>query len=153
MNRKEKALKLYANGFNCSQVIIASFADLLDLNEEKAILMASGFGGGMGKMQNTCGAITGSYMVIGFLRGKFVEENKVSNEESGILVREFTKRFTEIHKSTNCKALIKFDIGTKEGMEEAVKAEVFKKKCSSYIITAIEILEDILSLPNTIIKK
>jgi len=145
MNRSEKALKFYSQGFNCAQSVIASFADVLELDEEKAIRIASGFGGGMGRMQGTCGAVTGAFMVIGFLRGKIKNGNEISNEETNALIQEFSKRFAEIHKSTNCKALICFDLNSEKGREEANKADVFNKKCASFVTTAVELLDEILS--------
>jgi C_GCAxxG_C_C family probable redox protein len=143
MTRSEKALKFYSQGFNCAQSVIASFADILELDEEKAVRIASGFGGGMGA-QETCGAATGAYMVIGFMRGKLHNGTEVSNEESTQLVQEFSKRFSEIHKSTNCRVLIKFDLNSEKEREEAKKKDVFNTKCTLFVASAVEILEDIL---------
>lgn len=144
MTRSEKALKFYSQGFNCAQSVIASFADVLELDEEKAVRIASGFGGGMGRTQETCGAATGAYMVIGFMRGKLHNGTEVSNEESTQLVQEFSKRFNAMHKSTNCRVLIKFDLNSEKEREEAKKEDVFNTKCTSFVATAVEILEDIL---------
>jgi len=145
MKRSEKALQFYSNGFNCAQSVIVSFADVLGVSEETAVRMSAGFGGGMGRMQETCGAATGAYMVIGFLRGKFKEGDDESNDRTNKLIQEFSKRFTEAHGSVNCKALIKFDINTEEGMEEAREADVFNKKCSFFVKTSVELLEDIIA--------
>jgi C_GCAxxG_C_C family probable redox protein len=145
MKRSEKALQLYSNGFNCAQSVIASFADVLGLSEETAARMSAGFGGGMGRMQETCGAATGAYMVIGFLRGKFKEGDDESNDRTNKLIQEFSKRFTELHGSVNCKALINFDIRNEEGLAEAKEADVFNKKCSYFVKTSVELLEDIIA--------
>jgi C_GCAxxG_C_C family probable redox protein len=145
MKRSEKALQLYSNGFNCAQSVIASFADILNVTEETAVRMAAGFGGGMGRMQETCGAATGAYMVIGFLRGKYKEVDNESNERTNKLIQEFSRRFTEAHGSVNCKALIKFDINSEKGIEEAREADVFNKKCTYFVKTSVELLEEILS--------
>jgi C_GCAxxG_C_C family probable redox protein len=144
MKRSEKALQLYSDGFNCAQSVITSFADVLGVNEETAKRMSAGFGGGMGRLQETCGAATGAFMVIGFLRGKYKEGDDESNERTNKLIQEFSKRFTEAHGSVNCKALINFDIGNEEGLKEAKEADVFNKKCSYFVKTAVELLEDIL---------
>jgi len=145
MNRSEKALKFYSQGFNCAQSVIVSFADIMELDEEKAIRIASGFGGGMGRMQKTCGAVTGAFMVIGFLRGKVINGTEVSNEEANALIQEFSIKFAEKHKSTDCKALICFDLNSEKGRDEAKKADVFNKKCTKFVVTAVELLDDILS--------
>lgn len=145
MKRSENALQYYSNGFNCAQSVIATFADVLGVNEETAVRMSAGFGGGMGRMQETCGAATGAFMVIGFLRGKYKEGDDESNDRTNKLIQEFSKRFTQEHGSVNCKALIKFDINTEDGIAEAKEADVFNKKCTYFVKTAVELLEDIIA--------
>ena len=144
MNRSEKALNYYSNGFNCAQSVIASFADLMGVTEETAVRMAAGFGSGMGRMQNTCGAISGAFMVIGYLRGKYKDGDEKSAEKTNNLIQEFSKKFSEKHGTINCKTLINYDLNTVEGMAEAKKADVFNKKCAFFIKTAVELLEETL---------
>ena len=144
MKRSEKALEYYSNGFNCAQSVIVSFADILDFDEEAAIRMASGFGGGMGRMQQTCGAVTGAFMLIGYLRGKYKDEDECASEETNRLIQEFSKRFVQEHGSITCKSLIHFDINSEKGMQDAKEADVFNKKCSFLIKTAVELLEEII---------
>lgn len=141
MNRSEKALQFYSSGFNCAQSVIVSFADIMDISEETALRLASGFGGGMGRMQGTCGAATGAFMVIGYLRGKYKQGDDEAKEITNHLIQEFSKQFAEYHGSINCKALINFDLNTREGRNEAQNADVFNKKCSYFIKTAVELLE------------
>jgi len=145
MKRSEKALEYYFGGFNCSQSVIASFADILKIDEEVALRMASGFGGGMGRMQQTCGAVTGAFMVIGFLRGKFKEGDDEAKENTNKLIQEFSHKFAEVNGSINCKSLINFDLNSEEGRIQADKADVFNKKCSNYVSLAVDLLEEILA--------
>jgi C_GCAxxG_C_C family probable redox protein len=142
MKRSDKALQFYSKGFNCAQSVIASFADVLEVNEETAIRMASGFGGGMGRMQDTCGAITGAFMVIGYLRGKYKTDDEHSNEMTNKLIQDFSKKFTEKHGSINCKSLINYDLNSTEGLKAAKDADVFNKKCAFFVKTAVEMLEE-----------
>lgn len=144
MKRSEKALKYYLEGFNCSQSVIASFADVLNIEEEVALRMASAFGGGMGRMQHTCGAVTGAFMVIGFLRGKYKEGEEEAKEITNKLIQEFAHKFAELNGSINCRALITYDLNTEEGRDQAEKADVFNKKCTDYVSIAVELLEEIL---------
>lgn len=144
MKRSEKALDYYLGGFNCSQSVIASFADVLKIEEEVALRMASGFGGGMGRLQHTCGAVTGAFMVIGFMRGKFKEGDDEAKEITNKLIQEFSHKFAEVNGSINCKSLIKYDLNSEEGRQEADKADVFYKKCSNYVSLAVDLLEEIL---------
>mgnify|MGYP001465050665 CR=1 FL=1 len=144
MNRSERALNYYSKGFNCAQSVIVSFADILKLDEETALRLASGFGGGMGRMQQTCGAVTGAFMVIGFLKGKFKSDDQESSAITNSIIQEFSKRFATIHGSINCKALIKFDLNSEEELAQAKEADVFNKKCTFFVKEAVEILEEIL---------
>ncbi len=147
MKRSDKALHFYAEGYNCAQSVIVSFADILNLTEETALRLASGFGGGMGRMQQTCGAITGAFMVIGYLKGNYQqnEESDQSREITNQLIQNFSSRFTQIHGSINCKKLIDFDLNTETGQKQAKEADVFNQKCTNFVQTAVELLEEILN--------
>ncbi len=144
MKRPEKAFNYYINGFNCAQSVIVSFADALQMDEEATLRISSGFGGGMGGMQETCGAVTGAFMVIGFLRGKYKQGDDEAKEKTNNLIQEFSRKFAEKHGSINCMALINFDLNTEKGRKEAEKEDVFLKKCSIFVKEAVEILEEVL---------
>ncbi len=144
MNRPEKALKFYSEGLNCAQSVIASFADILQLDEQTAVRIASGFGGGMGRLQGTCGAITGAFMVIGYLRGKYQDGDEESAEKTNKLIQEFSKKFSKKHGSINCKSLINFDLNNDKDLQAAKNADVFNKKCAFFVKTAVEMLEETL---------
>jgi C_GCAxxG_C_C family probable redox protein len=98
----------------------------------------------MGRMQGTCGAVTGAFMVIGYMRGKYKQGDDEAKEITNQLIQEFSKQFVEINSTINCKALINFDLNTLEGREQANKADVFNKKCSSFVKEAVELLEKII---------
>ena len=71
--KKKKAIEMFNNGFNCSQVVLNTYANELGLNKEQALKIATPFGGGMAKQQYVCGAVTGAYMVLGLKFGKSIE--------------------------------------------------------------------------------
>jgi len=95
-------------------------------------------------MKETCGAGTGGFMVIGFIRGKYKAGDDEAKEITNNLIQEFSQKFAERYGSINCKALIKFDLNTKEGKEQAEKEDVFFKQCSVYVKESVEMLEEIL---------
>jgi len=145
MLRSERAYNYFLQGNNCSQSVILSFTDLLGIEEEVALRIASGFGGGMGRMQQTCGAVTGAFMVIGFLRGKYKEGDEEAKEKTNQIIQEFSKKFTKRFGSINCLELIEYDLNTEEGREQANRQGVFKKKCTNYVKESVELLEEILA--------
>ncbi len=139
MNKSEKALALFKN-FNCSQSVLTAFGAELGLSEGICLKLASGFGGGMA-CGETCGAVTGAYMVLGIKYGHTVSdpEAKAATKQK---VRDFNQLFKEKHGSLLCKELLGVDISTPEGSEEANQREVFDRLCPKFIETACKILSE-----------
>jgi C_GCAxxG_C_C family probable redox protein len=146
MTRTERGLILFQNGFNCSQAVLASFTQDLELPEEKALMIASGFGAGMGRMSRTCGAVTGAFMALGLKAGFFSGETKGAKEVIYRLIREFGDAFAAIHGSLECRELLGFDISTPDGYKEAADSGIFRDACPRFVESAIEITEKLLRL-------
>ncbi|MFW9900041.1 MAG: C-GCAxxG-C-C family protein [Candidatus Thorarchaeota archaeon] len=144
MSGIEKAITSFRGDFNCAQSILSSFAPQYGLDKDTALKLATGFGGGMGRMQNTCGAVSGAFMVIGLKYGMGIDGDVEARDKTYELVREFTKRFQEISGSINCKELLGCDINTPEGKEYYDQNDFFEKKCFEYVKNAAKILEEIL---------
>ncbi len=125
--------------FNCAQTIFSLFAPDLGIDEKTALKIASGFGSGM-NCAETCGAVTGAYMVIGMKHGHSTPDpdKKVNTK---MMIRQFNEKFKETHGSLICKQLIGFDISTPEGSAAAGKAGVFETHCPAFIKTSCRILE------------
>ena len=68
-NHLEKAAELFVSGCNCSQAVFGAFAEDCGIDYETALKLSSSFGGGMGRLRETCGAVTGMFMVAGLLKG------------------------------------------------------------------------------------
>ena len=75
MERQELAEKLFKEGYNCSQAVVGAFADLLPSDYDTLMRRASPFGGGMGRLREVCGAVSGMFMVLGFLKTR-LNQNK-----------------------------------------------------------------------------
>ncbi len=125
--------------FNCAQTVFSLYAKELGLNEETALKISSGFGGGM-NCAETCGAVTGSYMVIGLRHGNAVPdpEAKAFTKQK---ILEFNERFKRAHGSLICKELTGYDISTPEGNAAANSEDVFREKCPHFVKTACNILD------------
>lgn len=130
----------FPGGFNCAQTVFSLFAEDLKLDEKTALKIASGFGGGMACAE-TCGAVTGSYMVIGMKHGHDVSDPE-AKARTKQLIQDFNARFKDEHGTLICKELTGFDISTPEGSEAATAAEVFQSKCPKFLKTACDILEN-----------
>ena len=144
MLRIEKAISSFRGDFNCAQSVLSSFAQQYGLDKDTALKLATGFGGGMGRMQNTCGAVSGAFMVIGLKYGMGLDGDMEARDKTYELVREFTKRFQEINGSIKCIELLGCDINTLEGKEYYDQNNFFEKKCCEYVKNSAKILDEIL---------
>lgn len=145
--RSSEARTVFDNGFNCAQSVLAVFAPELGLSGEDALRVAGAFGAGMGRMGKVCGAVTGAFMAIGLTSSKTTEAEDNRKVEGYRLVREFSKRFTDINGSIDCRELLGVDLSTDEGLAAASASGVFKTHCAEYVEDAVRILEEILEKP------
>ena len=144
MKRSEKAVELFASGLNCSQAMIVAFSEGTALDPALAAKLAGGFGGGMGRMAGTCGAVTGAFLVLGLQRGTADADDKAAKENTYRLVREFAARFQARNGSIVCRELLGCDIGTPAGLEVAKAKGLFGSVCPKCVRDAGEILEEML---------
>ncbi len=142
MDRPQQATELLKSGMNCCQAVLMTFAQKYGLSREDAMRIASGFGGGMGRMGDTCGAVTGAFMTIGLAHPR---PNRDSAEPSAHLVQNLAWQFCKRHGSTACRDLLGEDISTPEGHERAKNAKLFQTLCPKLVHDAAEILESILA--------
>ncbi|MFX0074476.1 MAG: C-GCAxxG-C-C family protein, partial [Candidatus Hermodarchaeota archaeon] len=114
------------------------------LDRDIALKIATGFGGGMGRSQRTCGAVTGSYMVIGLRNGMGVSKDTEAKDKTYQMVNAFSDHFQQKNGSMICKEILGCDINTPEGMDYFNQNELLEKKCFQCVKSAAEILEEIL---------
>lgn len=133
---------------NCAQAMLSVYGKYFGLSEEMAIKIASGFGGGMGHMGKTCGAVTGAFMVLGGLT--YENENPNARSEVYSLVQEFTKRFIARSGSICCKDLLGYDFSTDEGARIIREQKLTSTVCPKLDQCAGEIVEELITekLPN-----
>jgi len=144
LSRSEHAADQFRQGLNCAQAVLGAYAEELGLETESAYKVACGFGGGMGRTGDTCGAVTGAIMVIGLAACGPSPRDSGAKERTHELVRAFLEEFRERHQALSCRELLGCDIGTAEGYAEAQRSDLFQTRCPGYVETAVEILEDLL---------
>ncbi len=93
MNRVERAVSRFKTGFSCSQALLSTYDTQFGLTRETALRVSGAFGGGMGRRGETCGAVTGAFMLIGLKHGMTSVDDAVAKEETYRLVNEFVARF------------------------------------------------------------
>jgi C_GCAxxG_C_C family probable redox protein len=144
MTRSEKAREVFDKNANCAQSVLLAFAEEYGVDGGTALRAATGFGGGMGRTANVCGAVTGAFMALGLARGMRTLEEQDKKTATYDLVKEFSRRFTEKHKSILCKDLLGVDISTPEGSKAANAGALFKTQCPIFVGDATEIVEKLL---------
>lgn len=144
MSKVEKAVSCFKDGFSCSQAILSTYGTEFRLEREIALKIATGFGGGIGRLGKTCGAVSGAIMVIGLKYGNNTKGDNQTKEKTYELVREFINRFETLNSSIVCNELLDCDISTPEGLKYAIDKEVFKTICPNLVRSVSEILEQIL---------
>ena len=144
MTDSEKAVAVFGDGFSCSQAVLTVYGAKLGLDRELALRVAGAFGGGMARMGETCGAVTGAFMVIGLKHGKAEVKDNPARERTYKLVNEFVSKFKERNGSIICRDLLGCDISSPESLKSAQDKKLFRTICPKFVRDAGELLEQIL---------
>ena len=144
MTNVEDALSLFKKGFRCSQAILSTYGIQFGLDQELALKLASPFGAGMGSLGNTCGAVTGAFMVLGLKYGNSKVGEIKKKEKAYEITKEFVERFKSRNGTIMCKDLLNCDISTFEGRNKAIEEKLFIEICPNLVRDSAEILEEFL---------
>lgn len=143
--RSEKSVEKFLSGYNCAQSVLFSFCDDLRFDGNTALRLACGFGAGMGRKQEVCGAVTGGIIVIGLRHGRGDREDREATEETYRRVRELMAQFEEKHGSCICRTLLGgCDLGTADGQRIFKERDLLNRACAPAVRTVVEALEEIL---------
>jgi C_GCAxxG_C_C family probable redox protein len=146
VDRVKRAVDVFKEGFSCSQAVLQAFSETLGLDRDTALRISQAFGGGMAHMGETCGAVTGAFMVIGLQYGRTNAEDDESKERTYATVQEFILRFKARHDSIVCRELLGYDVSIDQEFNQAQEADVFQRICPNLVQSAAEICEELLSL-------
>lgn len=132
------AEEMFSQGYLCSQSVFATFSEMLGLDKETALKIGNGFGGGIARKQEVCGAVSGAIMLIGLKYGKIQADDNISHEKTYAMVDNFCNEFTKRNKSINCYEILGCDLPT------AKERGLFSTVCSKCVRDSAEIIEDLL---------
>lgn len=145
IERSEIAVQKFNEGFNCAQAVLFSFADELHLDKETALKLTCGFGGGMGRMQEVCGAVSGGITAIGCKYGKGLNDTAEATETTYKKVIELMTSFEKVRGTYICNKLLPgCDLKTGEGQKMFKDAAMKKGICEPCVRSVVEIVEKIL---------
>lgn len=143
MDKKEKALELFGGSFNCSQSVFSAYSEKFNISEKDAKRISSGFGGGIGRTQSVCGALTGAVMLLGC---RYFDENNIDESKKIVTnkTRELFEKFKGINNSVDCLNLTGVDFSKDGGHDLFLELNIHEKKCNGYIKDVCNILEELI---------
>lgn len=140
--RSEAALRKFSEGYNCAQSVLYAFCDDLGLSEDAALRIACGFGSGMGRKEEVCGAVSGGIMALGATFGRDEAGNSADTEKTYQKTREFMEGFAARRGSFLCRRLLRgCELTTEEGQREYKANDLFNRVCKLCVRTAVELVE------------
>lgn len=144
--KREKAQNLFKQGYNCAQAVMGAFAEEAGLNQKEAMMLASSFGGGMGRLREVCGAVSAMFMVLGIKEGYYLPEDQDGKKEQYKKIQELAEVFKDENKTIICRELLE-NVKTQKGSEpEKRTAEYYHARpCEKFVGDAAEIMERYLN--------
>lgn len=143
MTQQEKAKQLFLNGCNCSQSVFCAWADELGLDEKTAMKLTCGLGGGVGRLREICGAVSGAAMVLSML---YSGEDGHDRAKVYGLIQEFSDRFKAETGSVVCREMLGLDENAPKSPVPESRTESYYKKrpCAELVYLAAEKLDEII---------
>ena len=144
------AEQLFLQGYNCAQSVFCAFTDVTGYDIDTSARMASSFGGGLGRLRETCGVVCAAALVLGIVKGYDNPADYEAKKRHYALVREFADRFKEENGSINCYELLKSAGLTPEkgGAPEQRSEDFYRKRpCPRLVYDAARILDEMLRNP------
>lgn len=142
--RIRRAEELFMQGYNCAQAVTAAFADIYGYTEEQALKLSAGFGGGIGRTRQTCGAACGMVLLAGMDCGSANAGDREGKSENYRVVQELLNRFKEQHGTLICSELLKLKRDTPLSYEASERtAEYYSTRpCVNQVVSAAKIFAD-----------
>jgi C_GCAxxG_C_C family probable redox protein len=145
MTEVDEAVDCLKQGFSCSQAVLSAYCERFGLPREVALRLADGFGGGMGGLGKTCGAVTGAMMVLGLAHGRARADQQEAKMATRVSVRRLVQQFEACHGSVACRELLGCDIDTPERLQDARAKGLFATVCPALVRSAAKIAGDLLA--------
>lgn len=139
--RVQKARRLFSEGYNCAQSVFLTYADVWGIEPSFAATMAAPFGGGIGKMREVCGTVSGMAMIAGFMEPAADPSDKEAKMKNYALVQELAGAFRKVNGSIICRELlVKEDEKDVTASSSHTSASIRKRPCAEYVATAARLV-------------
>ena len=144
-NVRERAQELFKHGYNCSQSVFGAFCEECGMDFETALKISSSFGGGMARLREVCGAVSGMFMVAGMKYGYTDPKDNESKAEHYKRIQELAEQFREKNGSIICRDLLGLSVQSESYIPEKRTEEYYKKRpCVELVGDAAEIIYEFI---------
>lgn len=148
-NRSQRAKEYFLSGYNCAQSVVLAFADKTGLDKDILLKIASPFGGGMGRLREVCGCVSGMNIILGIVCGYNTNNDKDKKKQLYQRVQELAKQFEKENGSIVCRELLNLKQKSDIPVPQERTNEYYKKRpCPELVESAAEILENFLNENN-----
>jgi len=143
--RAEKAVALFTSGCNCSQAVVVAYCDVFGLDEKVAMKISCGLGGGLGRLREACGAVSGMALLAGLKYGSDNPQDLAAKKKTYDVVQQMANAFREQHGSIVCRQLLGLDQPENDPTPSERTAAYYRKRpCAVYVADAAAIVERFL---------
>lgn len=144
MDHSILAADLFLEGFNCAQAVAVAFTDVTGMDKKEAAKLAAPFGGGMGRMREVCGAVSGMLMVLGALYGYDNSDADTKKKETYQQVQALAAQFKEENGSIICREILKNPPSDPNPSPRT--AEYYAKRpCARMVMTAARLMDEFIA--------
>ncbi|MGL5317710.1 MAG: C-GCAxxG-C-C family protein [Bacteroidales bacterium] len=145
-DRVEKAVAYFKEGYNCSQAVFMAYADLFDIQPELAKAIPTSMGGGMGRLREVCGAVSGMFLLVSLKYPVLKGDDKETKKKNYTTVQQLAEVFTKKNGSIVCRELLQLDVKTQEPTPEDRTETYYKRRpCVEYVADAARIFGEMLT--------
>ena len=144
MDHATYAAELFCKNYNCAQAVAVAFCDVTGMEPTLAARMAAPFGGGMGRMREVCGAVSGMLMVLGNLYGYDSPDSDMAKKEHYALVQELAGKFRQENGSIICREILK-NPPSDPTPSPRTAAYYAQRPCARMVYTAAKILDEYIA--------
>ena len=144
MEKAEKAKQNFLSGMNCAQAVLCAFEPECGLDHETALKLASGFGGGMARMREICGAVSGMFMAADLIFGPGASSGKTAKDSHYAVLQKLADQFRRETGSIICRVMLGLDQNGPDNPVSEARTEAYyrKRPCAELCALAAAILEN-----------
>lgn len=148
MTRADKAEKLFKeDGYNCAQSVCLAFEDIINIDKNTLSSLSAPFGGGMGRLREVCGAVSGMFIILGLISNFSDPKDSEAKKSLYEKVQTLAKKFEEENGSIICRDLLGLSVKKESPVPEKRTEEYYKKRpCAEMVKNAVSILEKELKI-------